>query len=320
MGGLRWFMPVTFATYTVGMCALAGVPLFFAGFWSKDEILHAAHGWGVSAGPFYLALAGALLTAFYMTRQMCYVFFGSYRGQMPEHAASWAAGAGGSGAGGVAGHGGHDAASPHESGPVMTVPLVILAVGAVALGWLGTPAWPWFQAYLGGEAAEWTPGRLVAALPTMALSTVVVAAGMGMAWFLYGRRPMLSAAAVDPVERLQPRPFGWLRQRWYVDELYEATVIRWHAGWARGSEWLDRVVLGGMVTVVEYGVVAVAWVSRLIDEYVINVGFDRGCERLRRAGRHLGRLQTGQVQSYLRVIGVALTVLVLLLTWGCRDS
>ena len=80
MGGLRKFMPVTFATYAVGMLALSGFPLLFSGFWSKDEILHAAHGWGVSRWPFYLGIFGALLTAFYMTRQVCYVFFGQ-RGQ-----------------------------------------------------------------------------------------------------------------------------------------------------------------------------------------------------------------------------------------------
>src|SRR5215469_16059823 len=75
MGGLRKFMPVTFATYAVGMLALSGFPLLFSGFWSKDEILHAAHGWSVSHWPFYLGAAGALLTAFYMTRQVLMVFF-----------------------------------------------------------------------------------------------------------------------------------------------------------------------------------------------------------------------------------------------------
>ncbi len=78
MGGMRRFMPVTFAAYTCGMLALCGFPLF-AGFWSKDAILHAAHGWGVSQGPFYLGAVGALLTAFYMTRQMYYVFLGQRR-------------------------------------------------------------------------------------------------------------------------------------------------------------------------------------------------------------------------------------------------
>src|SRR5206468_9021612 len=80
MGGLRKFMPVTFATYAIGMMALSGVPLFFSGFWSKDEILHSAWVWRLhSPWPFYLGAFGALLTAFYMTRQIWYVFFGSPR-------------------------------------------------------------------------------------------------------------------------------------------------------------------------------------------------------------------------------------------------
>src|SRR5712671_1481113 len=70
MGGLRKFMPVTFATYAIGMMALSGVPIFFSGFWSKDEILHSAYLWPNTSWPFYLGLTGALLTAFYMTRQM----------------------------------------------------------------------------------------------------------------------------------------------------------------------------------------------------------------------------------------------------------
>ena len=79
MGGIRKWMPVTFATYAVGTLALCGFPLFFSGFWSKDAILHAAYGWNVSRVPFYLGAIGALLTAFYMTRQVCYVFFGRRR-------------------------------------------------------------------------------------------------------------------------------------------------------------------------------------------------------------------------------------------------
>ena len=66
-------------TYAVGMLALCGFPLFFSGFWSKDAILHAASTWSVSRVPFYLGAIGVLLTAFYMTRQVYYVFFGESR-------------------------------------------------------------------------------------------------------------------------------------------------------------------------------------------------------------------------------------------------
>ena len=86
MGGLKKYMPVTFAVYAVGMLALAGFPLFFSGFWSKDEILHSAHNWSVSHIPFLLGCAGALFTAFYMTRQVALVFFGNYRGHEEKSA------------------------------------------------------------------------------------------------------------------------------------------------------------------------------------------------------------------------------------------
>src|ERR1700719_3930276 len=127
MGGLRKLMPVTFATYAVGMMALSGVPLFFSGAWTKEEILHAASHWPSSHVPYYLLLLGVILTALYMTRQVMYVFFGNPRS---------------------------DVGSAHESPGVMTIPLIILAVCAVAFSILLTPAWPWLESYLNGQAAE----------------------------------------------------------------------------------------------------------------------------------------------------------------------
>ena len=74
MGGLRWLMPVTFLTYAIGMMDLSGVPFFFSGGWTKEEILHSHGALAVSPVPYYLMLAGVVLTALYMTRQMIYVF------------------------------------------------------------------------------------------------------------------------------------------------------------------------------------------------------------------------------------------------------
>jgi len=84
MGGLRAEMPLTFVTYAIGMLALCGFPLLFSGFWSKDGILDAARHWSVAKTPFYMLVFGALLTAFYMTRQVAYVFFGARRGNEPR--------------------------------------------------------------------------------------------------------------------------------------------------------------------------------------------------------------------------------------------
>ena len=140
-------MPITFLTYTAGMLALCGFPFFFSGFWSKDAILHAAHNWSISQAPFYMGALGALLTAFYMTRQVYYVFAGSNRLAASSHDDPQ-----------LAAHfedpAHHAAHHPHESPAVMTIPLVILAAFAILLGFVGTPAWPWFQSFLEGKLSH----------------------------------------------------------------------------------------------------------------------------------------------------------------------
>ena len=312
MGGLRKFMPVTFATYAIGMLALCGVPLFFSGFWSKDEILHAAHGWPVSHGPFYLALGTTLLTAFYMTRQVCYVFFGTYRGQEPQAKAHGPASKSHGRAAKAHSH------EPHESPAVMTLPLVILAGFAILLGFLGTPAWPWFQSFVGAEKLESGLARLFepAVLSGMVLSAVVVFTGIGLGWWFYGRTPMKSAEGTDALEKLRPDILGVLRNKYYVDELYEVTVIAFHAWWAGACDFLDRFVWGGLVKALSLVTLALSWVDRLFDEYVINLGFDKICAGVRRDGSWLSLIQNGQVQRYLSILGVALAALVMMLLWG----
>src|SRR3989475_315303 len=126
MGGLRRLMPVTFMTYAAGMMALSGVPFFFSGGWTKEEILHATAHWPRSHAPYYLILAGVVLTALYMTRQIIYVFFGNPRAAS-EHA--------------------------HESPRVMTMPLIALAFCAIFFTVVLTPAWPWLHTYLTGDPA-----------------------------------------------------------------------------------------------------------------------------------------------------------------------
>ncbi len=308
MGGLRKFMPVTFATYAVGMMALCGVPVLFSGFWSKDEILHAAWLWQPSKWPFALGVGGAFLTAFYMTRQVCYVFLGSHRSRARESAEQSSH----SNAANPPSHGG--GYEPHESPAVMTIPLVVLAVFAVLLGFIGTPAWPWFQQYLGGPHDEVAWGGVVT---LMLISAVVVFAGISIAGVIYGLLGTGPTGEKDVLETLAPSVVAVLRDKFYVDELYEATVVRLNAAFARFCHWLDSVLLDTLVLVVSHLVLGLSWVNRVIDEYVVNLGFDQTCERLRRGGGFLSRLQDGQVQNYLRVLGLALTVLLLLLTWGC---
>jgi NADH-quinone oxidoreductase subunit L len=307
MGGLWKLMPVTFATYAVGMLALCGFPLFFSGFWSKDAILHAASTWSVSRVPFYLGAIGVLLTAFYMTRQVYYVFFGESRDV------------------GITRHERHSAkavvtTTSRESPAVMTIPLVILAALSMLLGLIGTPAWPWFTSFLDGQQVKLDFRGFTenAVLPVMFSSTIILFLGLGIGWWFYGRKPIESADAPDPLERLQPQIFNVLRNGFFVDKFYEATIIRFNAWCSRSCDWLDRMVWGGAVRLVTSLVVGLSGLNRSVDTFVVNPGFDQGCRNVTRGGQLLSRLQSGRTQSYLRIVGIAFAALVLFLIWGKR--
>ena len=334
MGGLRKWMPVTFATYAIGMMALSGVPLFFSGFWSKDEILHAAWLWQPSEWklPFLMGLCGAFLTAFYMTRQMWYVFFGESRAvsdavhvsdESPLFSPSLSSipngGEGARRAGEEAAHdAGHPADVPHESPPIMTFPLAVLAVCAIGLSIFGTPVWPWFHSYLSGHVAHSSTSIEVGTLLVMALSSVVALGGIAVGWRLYSRRGPRSAAEPDPLEGLFPESFKVLRGKFFIDELYQISVLRWNAACAAACRWFDEFLMENMVRGVSWIVIGVSWISRTLDELVVNAGFDQGCRGLRRGAWLLALWQNGQVQRYLRVIGLALTIGALMFIWGCK--
>jgi NADH-quinone oxidoreductase subunit L len=291
MGGLKSDMPITFLTYAIGMLALCGFPLLFSGFWSKDGILEAAQHWSVAKTPFYMLVFGALLTAFYMTRQVAYVFFGHWRGGKPAH----------------------------ESPAVMAVPLAILAFFAMALGLIGTPAWPWFRAFLEGRAANFDlhaftePGLLT----LMIASAIVVFLGLGLGWKFYGGRSP-EPSEPDALEQISPTIWAALRHKLYVDEFYGVTVIAFYAWWARVADWLDRRVWGGVVAGVAWGFGLGAQLNRFLDTNVVDGGFDKGCDELAVGGGLLARVQTGRVQTYLRILALAVVVLTAILFWSSR--
>jgi NADH-quinone oxidoreductase subunit L len=309
MGGVRKWMPVTFATYAVGTLALCGFPLFFSGFWSKDAILHAAYGWNISRVPFYLGAIGALLTAFYMTRQVCYVFFGrKRRDPAPDPIAPSE----------TAASDPHEAA--HESPAVMTVPLLILAGFAVLLGFIGTPAWPWLQAFLEMRHSGVDFGQLAenGLLPLMLGSSLLVFAGLALGWWIYGRKPIKHAADADALEQLQPAVFHALRQGLYIDQLYAQTVLRLAWWIAVVANWLERWVWSGIPLIVSALTKGLGWIDFSLDRWVVNKGFDEGCDGVADGGRLLARLQDGRVQNYLRYLGAAVAALALFLLLGHR--
>lgn len=287
LGGLKQLMPITFVTYVIGMLALCGFPLFFSGFWSKDAILEAAQHWTVARAPFYMLVCGALLTAFYMTRQVSYVFFGQYRGH------------------------GH----AHESPRVMTMPLAILAFFAVALGAIGTPAWPWFRAFLDGHAAESLSEPGLFAL--MATSSLVVLIGLGLGSVVYGNKSP-EPEAPDALQVKMPAVWNVLQNKFYIDELYGATIIAFYAWWARVADWLDRRVWGGAVAAVTWLFGLFAKFNRFLDANVVDGTFDKGCEEISTGGGLLASIQSGVVQNYLRILALAVVALVLILFWSSR--
>jgi len=291
MGGLKSDMPLTFLTYAIGMLALCGFPLLFSGFWSKDGILEAAHHWSVAKAPFYMLVVGVLLTAFYMTRQVAYVFFGHWRGGKPAQ----------------------------ESPAVMTAPLAILAFFAMALGFIGTPAWPWFKAFLDGKAAEfdWNVLMEPGLLTLMAVSTVVVLLGIVLAWRFYGDRSPRPTAP-DALEKAAPTAWSWLSHKFYVDEFYGVTVVAFYDWWARVSDWLDRRVWGGVVAGVAWAFGLGARLNRFLDNNIVDGSFDKGCEELTVGGGLLSRVQTGRVQTYLRILALAVVVLAVILIWSYK--
>src|SRR5947199_5179595 len=289
MGGLRGSMRITFATYAVGMMALSGVPFFFSGGWTKEEILHATAHWHASRWPFYLMLAGVTLTALYMTRQMIYVFFGQTR-SCSEHA--------------------------HESTRVMTMPLIVLALCAIFFSVLLTPAWPWLHGYLLGEPVHFEIAGLVQ--PMLFVSLALVSAGVVVGVWMYRKAGVSDRdrpAEIDPLEYAQPVLFRFLANKMWIDELYDRTVIAFSWMAARLSDWMDRYFWDGLVR--GFGAIGQLFgiFTAGVDERGINAGVDETTAGARGLGRLMSGAHSGQIQTYLGAVAIGMLALLLLYAW-----
>ncbi len=258
MGALRQKMPTTAWTFLFGTLAIAGlVP--FSGFYSKDAILARAaeqHAYG----RFVLGVAVAILTTFYMFRLFFVVFGTISRSDAAGHA--------------------------HESPPVMVIPLRILAVLSLIGGFVGVEN-IYGKQFNNAEHALTVSQQLVAPF-----SQAPAAASFGllaMALGFVGAYAVYAKANTDPLPaRLGPLS-RWMRDRFYLDELYEATVIRVHDFIAAVVGWIDRWVIAGV------GVQGAHGFTELL-------------------GRALRQVQTGNLQTYafLFALGVALVLLFML--------
>jgi NADH-quinone oxidoreductase subunit L len=154
-------------------------------------------------------------------------------------------------------------------------------------------------------------------LTLMTVSTAMVFLGIGFAWRLYGDRSPRPTAP-DALEKTAPTAWNLLSHKFYVDEFYGVTVIAFYAWWARVSDWLDRRVWGGVVAGVAWAFGLWARLNRLLDNNIVDGIFDKSCDELSVGGGLLARVQTGRVQTYLRILALAVLALVAILIWSSR--
>ncbi len=270
MGGLRKYMPITCATFLLASLSISGVP-GLAGFFSKDEILLMAFNADTTAGYFAWGVGTfvAFLTAFYSFRLFFSIFFGEFRGTQ------------------------HQREHLQESPLVVTIPLLILACGAVGAGWLGIPQvlggsnlWASFLEPVVGHPHLHLSGP--AELMLMGSSVIAGACGIGLAWFMYYRQSEWPGRVVQSF----PRLYRLFLHKYRVDEIYAACLVR-------PVLWLaDHVLL------------------RVVDtkgiEGVVN-GLPRAIGRL---SDRLRQFQDGQVAHYLAWLAGASVVLLIVLQLG----
>jgi len=244
-GALRKFLPITFATFTLGYLAIIGIPPF-SGFFTKDTIIDAAWDKGGTSGYILAACAilGAGITAFYMTRVMLMTWFGTKRWDTD-------------------GHGGHveHEPHPHESPWVMTIPMILLAIGSVAAGWFLIVN-SRFANFLSPVVGAPPSSHGIFTTPGI-IALVLVVCGMGIAWAMYGRVPVPAVAPRGSVvthaaradlygdafnESVLMRPGQWLtRLSVYFDSRGVDGVVNGLAATVGGSSGRMRKVQNGFV-------------------------------------------------------------------------
>jgi NAD(P)H-quinone oxidoreductase subunit 5 len=262
MGGLMKKLPVTAWTYLIGTLAISG--FFLSGFWSKDEILI-----GAQAVPWvYWALSlTAGMTAFYMFRTFFLTFTGTYRGHHEVH---------------------------HED-PVMTTPLIILAIPSIFIGFLlsghlpGVVSFAQYIVPAGAHAAHGHHGAagFLGLSPVAWMSFAIGALGVFLAYLFYGPKPVFQA-------QWFVQKFPFLHQlfinKWFFDDFYSGIVRHFYLPFAQGSSLFDRGVIDGLANGTG------RWVAS--------------------AGGTLRQMQTGRIQTYVAILFFGLVVLALIYFYG----
>ena len=292
MGGLKKYLPTTCWTMWVGTLAIAGVP-GLAGFFSKDEILWRAY--SLPQGHLVIWLLGVLIagmTAFYMFRMMFLTFHGK-----EQHASD-------------PGH------HPHESPRVMVVPLMILAVGSILVGYLGLPAWlgpNLFEEFL--EPTLHTAYRPLdeshhphsLEILLTVVSVAVAALGIFLAYFFFLAHP----GRADQLKERFQTVYRWAYNKYYVDELYDALVVNRCKNLGNALIVFDEYVVDGIVNGSALATRLTASASRLVDIHIVDRLVNLVAEIVEFLSSEVfRRIQTGLVQRYLLgfVLGVVVVI------------
>ncbi len=294
MGGLRHKLPITFVTFTLATLAISGVPPF-SGFYSKDAILASALAFAMEHPahwlPFALTLVAAGITSFYMFRIVFMTFTGAPRNQEK-----------------------HDHA--HEVGASMSLPLMVLALLAVVAGGLTPAGSEWFGRFVGNpeplsEAAEHIHHQ--AHNWAMALSLLFAGAGILFSWLTYQRKVIDSRRW----QQALPGTYRLLINKYWFDEIYQATVIRWTLLKAQSAAAFDKWIVDGAVNGVGYLTRGASNFTGAVDKWVVDGLVNGTGELFRGLGAALQTVQTGRIQTYLLglISGLVILILVYRVAW-----
>ena len=321
MGGLRKKMPKTFWTFLIATLSISGVPFLFSGFWSKDAILGAALHF-VMEHPqhillFLMGIIAAGMTAFYMFRLVFMTFFGEPKDEEKHHHA-------------------------HESPLSMTIPLIILAILSLAIlnpywpfrveHFLDTPPRAWVAEAPAEHAGTLMDAKIAFATPSagetvffaeaggsggnahliaMILSIIVAGLGIYLAYLFYHKK---SLSAENMTTRFKGI-YTVLWNKYYFDELYDKLFINpMKGGLTKAAGWFDLNIIDGLVNLMGAITRGLAFISRLIDEYIVD-GIVNGIAAIITVlGGNIRRVQTGRLQNYLLVVFGGIVILILLLS------
>lgn len=303
MGGLLKKIPVTGWTFIIGGISLSGFPLLTAGFWSKDEILAESYlglteGFGPQALVFITLCLAAFLTAFYTMRQLALTFAGEPRTEEADHA-----GLGGPGS---------------IVSQTMQLPLIILAFFAIVAGFIGVPSdFPIFGSifspdhnplhhFVGATLLHEPPAVDFNIIPVL-FSFGVALGGLGLGYLMYWRNP-LKAGQEDPLVGILGEPMHkLLRNKYYIDEIYEAVLVKPAQWFSRVvvSTYIDKGLIDGTLHLIARTFIWIGDFFKVFNLWLIDGVSDGIPDGIANFGQWFRRVQTGRVQQYLLLVAAA---------------